>query len=298
MQQLISIILPVYNGESTITESIESLLSQSYSNFELIVIDDGSIDDSLRKIQSFSDKRIKVYSNGNVGLAKTLNFGISVATGELIARQDQDDISLPSRIEKQVNRFNSNSKLVLLGTNGILVGQDGQFIRKLSFPNNNNDLQFLTNFYNPFLHTSVMMRADIVKKINGYSVDSNCQPPEDFELWNRIKYMGKIENLEDHLVKYRISKNSMSNEWKNIIENNYRKIVIKNLQNIFNFTKHDADLFFELQFIPSNKINLFTKINIFLKYFKKITIFWVKPNTFGIYSYRYTVKMLAKTILK
>jgi len=298
MQQLVSIILPVYNGESTITESIESLLSQSYSNFELIVIDDGSIDGSLRKIQSFSDKRIKVYSNDNVGLAKTLNFGLSVATGELIARQDQDDISLPSRIEKQVNRFNSNSKLVLLGTNGILVGQDGEFIRKLSFPNNNNDLQFLTNFYNPFLHTSVMMRADIVKKINGYSVDSNCQPPEDFELWNRIKYMGEIENLEGHLVKYRILKNSMSNEWKNIIENNYRKIVIKNLQNLFDFTKNDADLFFELQLIPSNKINLFTKINIFLKYFKKITIFWVKPNTFGIYSYRYTVKMLAKTILK
>jgi len=298
MKQLISVVLPVYNGESTITESIESLLSQSYSNLELIVINDGSSDDSLKKIHSFSDKRIKVYSHGNVGLAETLNFGISVANGELIARQDQDDISLPSRIEKQVNRFDSNSNLVLLGTNGILVDQDGQFIKKLSFPNSNNDLQFLTNFYNPFLHTSVMMRADVLKKINGYSLDSNCQPPEDFELWNRIKHMGKIENLEDYLVKYRISKNSMSNEWKYIIEDNYRKIVTKNLQNIFKFTKSDADLFFKLQFTASNKINLLTKINIFIKYLKKIIIFWFKPNTFGIYSYRYTVKMLAKIILK
>jgi glycosyltransferase involved in cell wall biosynthesis len=126
VNSLVSIILPVYNGESTISASIESILQQSYQNFELIIIDDGSSDNSLKQMKQFKDKRIIINTQNNNGLAKTLNYGISVAKGELIARQDQDDISLPTRIEKQVERFYANKKLVLLGTNALVINENNQ----------------------------------------------------------------------------------------------------------------------------------------------------------------------------
>lgn len=108
----------VFNGEKTLRAAIESILCQSYSSFELIIINDGSQDQSLEVINQFSDKRIKLFTQTNGGLAKALNIGISHSTGDLIARQDQDDISMPNRIEKQVERFGKNPDLVLLGSSG------------------------------------------------------------------------------------------------------------------------------------------------------------------------------------
>ena len=107
--------MPVFNGQTTLIAAIESILAQTYHNFELIVIDDGSRDRSLEIIKSFNDERIRVFTQVNNGLAKTLNVGIFHSNGDFIARQDQDDISMPTRIEKQVKRFMQNraSKLIL-----------------------------------------------------------------------------------------------------------------------------------------------------------------------------------------
>lgn len=295
---LVSIILPVYNGESTISASIESLLQQSYQNFELIIIDDGSSDNSLKVMKQFKDKRIIIYTQKNNGLAKTLNYGVSVAKGELIARQDQDDISLPTRIEKQVERFYVNKKLVLLGTNSLVINENNQYIGRYRFPHRNMDLQFLTNFYNPFVHTSVMMKKRDFEIIGGYAIDPKIQPPEDFELWNRMKKRGEIENLKEYLVHYRKSSNTMSYTYKQDIEDNYKKLVVINLQNLFLLSKKDAEILFKVQFTDIDPIIMSQRIEIFFKYLVNIKKFWFKPNFMGLHSYLYTLKMLGKIILK
>jgi glycosyltransferase involved in cell wall biosynthesis len=298
VNSLVSIILPVYNGESTISASIESILQQSYQNFELIIIDDGSSDNSLKQMKQFKDKRIIINTQNNNGLAKTLNYGISVAKGELIARQDQDDISLPTRIEKQVERFYANKKLVLLGTNALVINENNQYIGRYRFPHRNMDLQFLTNFYNPFVHTSVMMKKQDFEIIGGYAIDPKIQPPEDFDLWNRMKKRGEVENLKEYLVHYRKSPNTMSHTYKDDIDNNYRELVVVNLQNLFSLSKKEAETFFKLQFTDINQISMSQRIKIFFKYLVEIKKFWFKPNSMGFRSYLYTLKMLGKIILK
>src|SRR6185369_12980087 len=113
---LISVVLPVYNGEEYLRESIDSILKQSYSNFEFLILNDGSSDRSEEIIQSYSDPRIKYHKHANCGLAATLNKGIELAKGEYIARQDQDDISLPTRLEKQITFLENHSEYAMVGT--------------------------------------------------------------------------------------------------------------------------------------------------------------------------------------
>jgi glycosyltransferase involved in cell wall biosynthesis len=258
--------MPVFNGEKTLKVAIESVLYQTYSNFELIIIDDGSQDQSLAIIRQFSDKRIRSFSQTNSGLAKTLNVAILHSNGDLIARQDQDDISMSTRIEKQVKRFNQNRDLVLLGTRGHIINDQGEQLGKIKVPIRNMDLKYLINFNNPFIHTSVMMRTKVLKEIGGYSEDSERQPPEDFELWGRIKELGEIENLKECLVKYRLSVNSMSRKYEETIALNYKKIVVENLQKLFPFSKTDAIVFFDLQFLPQTRYGFLVKINLTYKF--------------------------------
>jgi glycosyltransferase involved in cell wall biosynthesis len=207
--------MPVFNGQTTLVAAIESILAQTYHNFELIIIDDGSRDRSLEIIKLFADERIRVFTQSNMGLAKTLNVGIFNSNGDFIARQDQDDISMPTRIEKQIKRFIQNIDLVLLGTRGHMINDEGKVVGKINMPSRNLDLQYITNFYNPFIHTSIMMRSMVLKQIGGYTEEVEKQPPEDYELWGRLKRMGQIENLNECLVKYRVSNNSMSRNHRN-----------------------------------------------------------------------------------
>jgi hypothetical protein len=160
------------------------------------------------------------------------------------------------------------------------------------------DLQFLTNFYNPFVHTSVMMKKQDLEMIGGYAIDPKIQPPEDFDLWNRMKKRGEIENLKEYLVHYRKSPNTMSRTYKDVIDNNYRKLVVINLQNLFSLSEKEAEIFFEVQFTEINQIVMSQRIEIFFKYLVKINKFLLKPNFMGFHSYLYTLKMLGKIILK
>ena len=113
---LVSVVLPVYNGAKYLRDAIDSMLAQSYANFELIIIDDGSTDDSINIISAFNDPRIRLYSQENQGLAATLNRGITLAKGAYIARQDQDDVSLPNRLSKQAAFLETNPDYGMVGT--------------------------------------------------------------------------------------------------------------------------------------------------------------------------------------
>ena len=210
MEPLVSFIIPVYNGEKYIREALESVLNQTYRNLEVIIINDGSKDSSLEVLQSYDDSRIKLYSRENKGLAATLNEGIQLAKGEFIARQDQDDISSPERVEKQLDFLNRNPEVGMVGCWASIIDMEGEIVGKHNHPQNNEELQFYLLFNNPFVHSSVMFRKEVFRSVGLYSTDPKRQPPEDYELFSRIARLWKVANLSEVLHKYREVGGSMS----------------------------------------------------------------------------------------
>lgn len=210
MNILVSIILPVFNGEKFLARSIFSLLSQTYHNFELIIINDGSNDNSEIIIKSYNDPRIRYYSQNNIGLAKTLNRGIGLSKGKYIARQDQDDFSELNRIESQLNYLEFNNDIALVGTAATIWVEGKKSKRKLSHPCTNSEIKIGLLFYNYFVHSSVMIRKEVIIALGGYTESSNRQPPEDYELWSRMSHNFNLANLPELLVNYTEVNSSMS----------------------------------------------------------------------------------------
>ena len=206
---LVSIILPVYNAEKYLAVAIQSILSQTYTNFELIILNDGSTDHSKEVVFSFQDSRIRYYEHENRGLANTLNKGISLAKGVYIARQDNDDISHPERLFHQVNFLESNSEIVMLGSFAQIIDEEGNDtgrIHRHATRSENCKLDLI--FDNPFVHSSVMFRKEAVQNIGAY--DSSSDFFEDHNLWSRLSYDKKLANESRFLLKYREVSSGMS----------------------------------------------------------------------------------------
>ncbi len=206
----LSVILPVYNGQEYLAEAIESVLSQSFGDFELIIINDGSRDDSADVVAAYGDPRIRYFEQQNRGLPATLNRAISLTRGEYIARQDQDDVCLPSRFEKQVAFLDKHPDVGLVGTGAQIWAGRERTNRFLMHPTDNAQLKFGLLFDNYFVHSSVMMRRSMLADIGGYTEDAARQPPEDFELWSRAMKQYKLANLPEVLHAYREVEGSMS----------------------------------------------------------------------------------------
>lgn len=210
---LVSIILPVYNAQDYLKESVDSILNQTYTNFELIILNDGSTDDSEKIISSYTDSRIKYHFHSNKGLGATLNIGLKLSSGKYIARQDQDDISHPNRLKKQVDFLEKNESILLLGTRAKIF-----FTNSSNFEFHNHatrpcDLKFDLLFDNPFVHSSVMFRKSTIDKIGDYKIDRNLY--EDYELWSRFSQVGDLANLPEVLVNYRHHEKGLSSNVDN-----------------------------------------------------------------------------------
>lgn len=206
---LISVLLPFYNGLPYIKTSLQSILAQTFTDFEVIVIDDGSADDSFTVVQQFGDPRIRLYRQENVGLAATLNRAIGLARGTFLARQDQDDISLPYRFEKQVSFLSAHPLHAMVGTwSKIWVGNRKTW-RSHQHPSESTILKWELLFDNPFVHSSVMIRKSVLEILGGYSTDPSRQPPEDYELWSRIARQFAVANIPEFLHIYREVPRSM-----------------------------------------------------------------------------------------
>ncbi|MFA6391471.1 MAG: glycosyltransferase [Patescibacteria group bacterium] len=199
---IITVLLPVYNGEKYIKEAIESILNQKFTNFELLIIDDCSTDRSGRIIQDFKDPRIRFFSNkNNLGLIKTLNTGISLAQGEYIARMDQDDVSLPHRLEKQIAFLDAHSEIGVCGTGFRIIDQEGTLKNEIHFPNRPLLFSWKLHFFSPLAHPTVMMRTSLVKEMGGYNTKATYY--EDYDLWIRLNSITKLTNLDDILFHLR-----------------------------------------------------------------------------------------------
>jgi glycosyltransferase involved in cell wall biosynthesis len=200
----VSVILPAFNAAATLHAAVESILRQTYTNIELICIDDGSNDSTLEVLNTFNDDpRLNIISRGNRGLIASLNEGIDASTGKYIARMDADDISLKERIEKQVNFLESHSSVVALG-GAIHEFDETGFINVKTNPTHNEELQFHSLHKIPIWHPTAMFRADVVKT---FGVRYNAEYPhaEDVKFWFELSKLGELANLEDVLLNYRRS---------------------------------------------------------------------------------------------
>ncbi|BCA54474.1 hypothetical protein W02_16140 [Nitrospira sp. KM1] len=230
MHPVISIILPVYNGAKYLCESVKSLLAQTHKHFELIVIDDGSADASACIMEQIRDPRIRFYKQENRGLAATLNRGIELARGEYLARQDQDDVSLPNRLERQLSYMVAHPQCGLVGTWADIVTGTERTERRHAHPSENSLLQFELMFDNPFVHSSVMIRRRAVEDVGMYSIDRGRQPPEDYELWSRISRKWQVANIPEVLHVYREIPTSMSRGGVHPFRNRVIDLSIENIR--------------------------------------------------------------------
>jgi len=203
----ITVIMSVYNAEEYLEKAIESILIQSFNDFEFIIIDDKSQDDSTNIISRFAkkDPRIMYIKNQkNRGLTYSLNKALKLARGDYIARMDADDISHPKRLEKQYTYLQKNRNISLLGTSAYNIDENGEIIAERNVPLNYEKIRNNITLVNPIIHPSVMFRKKDILSIGGY--DEKFKKVQDYELWFRMLANGlKVENLEDRLLYYRVN---------------------------------------------------------------------------------------------
>ena len=203
----VTVLMPVYNGEKYLREAIESILNQTFANFEFLIINDGSTDNSADIIKSYDDKRIRYINNGeNLQLIAALNKGLDLAQCEYIARMDCDDISLPQRLEKQVNFLDENKRVGICGSWIERFGETEPDIFK--YPEDYELIKCNLFFFSTFAHPSIMLRKDFLRMYNLY-YDSNYRHAEDFELLQRCSFLFEIRNIPEVLLKYRIHSSSI-----------------------------------------------------------------------------------------
>ena len=265
---LLSVVMAVYNGEKYLKEAIDSILNQSFGDFEFIIVNDGSTDDTQLILESYKDARIRIISQQNAGLSKSLNRGIAIATGQFIARIDADDNALPHRLEKQMEVLTKHPNIVLLGSNANIIDKEGNYLYTSSLKSSvEHPSIFETS--NPFFHSSVVFRKTVFDECGGYN-EEVIHHFEDKLLWAKMFAHGQLANLQEALINYRITPHSISNKTKEgfilqkKISNTYLsggKINTKDYQRFLAINKITTNRRHALYYNRIAKIHLFTYRN-------------------------------------
>jgi len=200
----ITVLLAVYNGQQYLRAAVESVLSQTFTQFEFLIIDDGSTDGSLNILREYAraDGRIRLVTRPNKGLTVTLNEGISLAKGEYLARMDADDICMPRRFERQLGYMKDHPECVLVGSRVELMDPEGLPIREMCLEQTHEEIDAAhLNRGWPVVHPAAMIRLSALKQVGGYRDEFNTL--EDLDLFLRLAEVGKLANLPDVLLHYR-----------------------------------------------------------------------------------------------
>lgn len=234
----ISVLMPVFNCRQYIEDSVNSILNQTFSDFEFLIIDDSSTDGTFEYLKSLTDPRITLIRKPqNTGYTVSLNIGLKMAKGKYIARMDGDDISLSDRFAKQVTFMDANPDIIVCGGGYEAIGSDFKFIPKTS----NEDIVLEMMSFSPIAHPTVFLRNSILKN-NNIQYNTKYEPAEDYQLWMILSEYGKLANLSDVLIYYRIHQNQTTNLRVNA-KNELTKLIafeyIKNLSK----SNENADLF-------------------------------------------------------
>lgn len=223
--------MPVYNGEAYIGEAIDSVLSQTFTDFELIIVDDGSTDNSLNLIEAYDDPRIECLSRTeNLGLAVTRNEGVVAASGQYIAMLDSDDIARPTRLEVQSAYLDENPNIGVVGSWVDVIDEDGKIVGDMwRSETRSPKLPGALLFHNCFTQSSVMIRRSLLGSAP-YRLD--FPPAEDYDLWARLASVTQLANIPRPLVKYRYHQSGTSRKKTVLSESATVKVIRRQLKKL------------------------------------------------------------------
>ncbi|NLT51594.1 MAG: glycosyltransferase [Ignavibacteria bacterium] len=265
--ELVSVIITTFNGEKFIRESVESIISQTYTNLEIIIIDDGSNDGTADIIKSIPDKRIKYFWTENNGHVAALNYGLSLANGDYVSILDHDDIAMPQKIEKQMKAILFDSDISIVSHNIFVINEIGKTLYEIKLPKEDEEIKKELRFQNIISHSGVLYKKKIVLDAGGYR--EKYGKIADYDLWLRLRLNAKFLNLDEMLLKYRKHINGQSFSIKSIKEINTS--IIKVLEENISYTEPSFD-----------ELNIFWQI----RYGEKGISFWKLCKSIKVRNYR------------
>lgn len=202
---LVSVLMPVHNGERFLPEALNSILTQTWRNMEIVVVDDGSTDGTSRILRRYRarDQRLRIIAQPKLGLVSALNCGLAALQGKFVARFDADDIALPRRIDKHIGYLRTHPHVAAVGSQIIIIDHDGRALRRGHYPVGEDAChRHLLTRGAPLCHSAVTFRSDAVRRVGKYR--EAYQHAEDVDLWLRLVAVGTIDNHPEVLLRYRL----------------------------------------------------------------------------------------------
>ncbi len=283
---LVSVIMPVYNGEKFIAEAVESILSQTFVNFEFIIINDGSTDNTASILRSYSDKRIYITQRENKGFAFSLNEAISISRGKYLARMDADDIAYEDRLQLQYDFMETHPEVGILGGQADVIDKVGQITGVMRKPTSWANISKYIEYACPICHPTYFVKRAVYELTNGYR---KMPPVEDYDFLLRA-FEKKIvmANLPEKLIKYRLVSSGMSRgnpqrcvECTFLVQKLHRHRIKKNKEDpiiyskLSNYKKQTSKWFRFIYHTRNNLLRLKKRQNGILNYFLMIIIICV-----------------------
>jgi len=209
LEPAVTVLMAVYNGERHLEESIGSVFAQTFEDFELLVVNDGSTDATTQILARQADSRLRVLQNErNLGLTRSLNRGLAESRGQYVARQDADDISEPERLERQAAFLGESPDTIFVASAYVRIRDDGSVVAVRSVPLDTTGIRWRLLFLNAFAHSSLMFRKEAAVRFGGFREDFAFA--QDYDLWSQFAFAGNVAALPDPLVRYREAEGSMT----------------------------------------------------------------------------------------
>ena len=270
----ITVLLPVYNCELYVKIAVDSILNQTFTDFEFLIIDDASTDSTVSILKKIDDSRIQLIEKPvNSGYTNSLNYGLELAKGKYIARMDGDDISYPERFAKQIAYLETHPEVIVCGTTYKIIGND----KRITLPINHEDIKIGLLWGNCISHPTVMIRKKILEDFS-IQYDTSREPAEDYSIWVRLCSLGELHNLKEVLLDYRLYGNQVSRKRADEQKKNDIAAKLQLLQYLeVQWNNHEYE-FLERQFSKTEVIT-FKDLKIFKQIQKKLEI----ANTAGFF---------------
>ncbi len=248
MAPSVSVVMPVWNGEKHLAAAIDSILGQTFKDFELIVVDDGSTDRTAEILRSYSDSRLQIHRLDHGGIVTALNHGVAQARAPWIARHDADDVSFPGRLEAQWNALQRNADAVLCHTDVELNVEDGTLPGHARFPRTRAFTALRLCYQCPITHSSVIFRKDVFLAAGGYRPEE--RHAEDFALWGRLLERGDFIGLRTPLVRFRLHQQSVSKQNLETQSRLTNQIAIGHCQRYMRLDQTEAERAYKILSVP------------------------------------------------
>jgi glycosyltransferase involved in cell wall biosynthesis len=294
----ISILMPLYRSQKYLKESIDSIINQTYGDFELLIIVDDATEETVSILSDYkkTDSRIKIFYNDHIGLINSLNLGIGQARGKYIARMDSDDICFPARLERQYRYMEEHREIGILGTSFAIIDGNGVTTGVFHPIANPGLIKWRLTYDNCLTHSSVMIRGSILKETGCYRLDAKYA--EDYDLWVRASRLTDIANHRDVLMKYRVHDENVSSNHYLSQEQTVRKIICANFSNLLGYDVGLEQMTAIREFTRGNRLNDAGKISLSIRVLCDSYAAFIRNNELDAGEIRLITNDVAAKILK